>query len=502
MRVEQDETWRAPLDDEANQQYLLTMIQTKKDSLAAEEDLPEGTVQMQLQAGTLEDGTHREGDAPLDQATMRLANATGSKYIIHDGGHTPDAWASGLAIMLPVSHPKRAPSPVDAIHQNPATQYKQVISGLKATTSAAQSLTKPGTIILLCGTSTAGKTSICTAVQREARKDGHEWVVDGGDIASDKAWTEPCEIAGKKYLSAQDHLVNAMKNHVDPTIVDTAVKTFGARTLAVALFSRKNLGHPKVDQVNLKPEADIKKQALGIYNALSPENQNLYKPADIENLLIIIRDCPEPEAFLEQYPYPPLADLNKLMLDRAIVRAKNGESTIFDIIGNEVIDGQRIVDQFHDRLEEAGLPPENGTIVMVHCAVPTLIDRMNSRNQKAIAEGRKDDVRAGFFPFEQYGLLYEKAPVEPDPTKPIVGIVTRQDITEAARQFGKEADAIELLTQLGFTDGEDSVAVTSRGKNDAIFQSGSQSSQQIAELLCEKAFGSAPSPNNTALRLG
>ena len=73
--------------------------------------------------------------------------------------------------------------------------------------------TETGKIILLCGTSTAGKTSICAAVQTEARKINRDWVIDGGDIAAEKAWTEPCEIAGKKYLSAQDHLSNAMKTY-------------------------------------------------------------------------------------------------------------------------------------------------------------------------------------------------------------------------------------------------------------------------------------------------
>lgn len=168
-----------------------------------------------------------------------------------------------------------------------------------------------GKIILLCGTSTAGKTSICHAAQSEAIKTGHAWIIDGADVAAEKAWTEPSEAGGGRYLSAQDHFVNAMKKHTDPLVVDQAVSVFGARTLAVALFSRQNLGNPKVDKVDLNPKADIKVQAITIHASLSQENQQQYTPAAIENLLTIIRDCPDKDEFIRQHPYPPLQQLNE-----------------------------------------------------------------------------------------------------------------------------------------------------------------------------------------------
>ena len=362
--------------------------------------------------------------------------------------------------------------------------------------------TETGKIILLCGTSTAGKTSICTAAQSEASKTGHSWIVDGADVASEKAWIEPCELAGKRYLSAQDHFVNAMKTHADPSVVDTAASMFGARTLAVALFSRRCLGNPKVDQVDLTPEADIKTQATKIYDALSPENKEQYTPDGIENLLSIIRDCPDTGAFFTEHPYPPLQQLNEHMLERAITRAKRGASTILDVIGNETINNRSMVDQFQERLKAAGLPGETGVVAIAHCPVGTLIDRIDGRNTKAIAEGRTEDVRQAFFPFDQYGAIYEKAPKDPDSTKPIVGIVSREDITNAARIFGRgEDDAMSLIEKLEFTDGEESISVISRVKIDTIFQTGTQSSQQIAEHLCEKVFGSPPVPHDTEMRV-
>lgn len=180
------------------------------------------------------------------------------------------------------------------------------------------------------------------------------------------------------------------------------------------------------------------------------------------------------------------------MLERAITNAKKGESTILDIVGNETIDDQPIVDQFRIRLEAGGLPVETGMVAMAHCPVGTLIDRIDGRNKKAIAEGRDEDIRQAFFPFDQYGAIYEKAPSPRDPGKPIVGIVSRDDITNAARVYGKGADdAAPLLAKLGFTDGEENISVVSRVQCDTTFQTGVQSSQQIAESLCQRIFGNA-----------
>lgn len=357
----------------------------------------------------------------------------------------------------------------------------------------------PGKIILLCGTSTTGKTSICTAAQTEAGKIGRTWIVDGADVASEKAWTQPSEADGKRYPSAETHFVKAMKTHVDPSVVDKAVSVFGPRTLAVALFSRQNLGNPKVDQVDLTPEVDIKAQAQRIYQALSPENKAQYTTDGVENLLKIIRGCPNTGDFFKLYPYPPLQQLNEHMLKRAITRAKKGESTILDVIGNEILDGQNMIDQFQVRLTDAELPDGTGIIVLAHCPVNTLMDRIDARNKKAISEGRAEEIRSSFFPFYQYGAIYEKAPAIPDLKKPVVGMVTRQDIITAANKFGRGSqDAEPLLDKLGFSADEKSVSVISTIPCDLTFQTAELTSQKIGECLCENAFGKRPVPTKTA----
>lgn len=76
-----------------------------------------------------------------------------------------------------------------------------------------------------------------------------------------------------------------------------------------------------------------------------------------------------------------------------------------------------------------------------------------------------------------------------EPTEPVVGIVTKKDIIQAALEFGNgDTDATLLIKQLGFADDEDSIYVTSREAADVIFQTGKLSSQEIATSLCARAF--------------
>ena len=356
-------------------------------------------------------------------------------------------------------------------------------------------LSKIGKIVLLCGTSTAGKTSICTAAQTEAVKSGHTWVVDGADVAAEQAWKEESKVGGVSYLSGEDHFINAMKTHAEPSVVDAAEKVFRARTLAVALFSKPFLGNPKVPPLDLTPEADLKAQSIKINAVLSPEDKAKYTPEAIENLLTIIQKCPDETTFFKQHAYPPLEQLNENMLERAIARAKKGESTILDVIGNETVGEQSMVDYLSTRLEVARLPAETSSVVVAHCPVATLIERIENRNKEAMDAGREEDVRQAFFPFDQYGAIYERAADQSDPAN--VGVVTRQDIIKAADTFGRgEEDAQSLLTQLGFTGSEESIAVKSRVQNDEVFQTGNGelSPQEIAERLCERSF--VPNSNN------
>ncbi|RAP38477.1 hypothetical protein B1207_00890 [Legionella quinlivanii] len=103
-RYEDDETWRAPLSNQEEQQYLLKMLNTGYDQLSRQ-TVPQGEVSIYLQAGTHETGDRNQGDEPLTQSVMTLARKLNIGCKLHNGGHTAESWATGLAILLPQAHP-------------------------------------------------------------------------------------------------------------------------------------------------------------------------------------------------------------------------------------------------------------------------------------------------------------------------------------------------------------------------------------------------------------
>ncbi|KTD44349.1 alpha/beta hydrolase [Legionella parisiensis] len=105
VRYEDDQTWRAPLANKEEQRYLLHMIQTGYDALSNRE-VPKGEPHIYLQAGILETGDCGLGDEPLTQATLSLAQELHVECRLHNGGHTAESWATGLAVQLPQAHPR------------------------------------------------------------------------------------------------------------------------------------------------------------------------------------------------------------------------------------------------------------------------------------------------------------------------------------------------------------------------------------------------------------
>ncbi|HAT1867316.1 serine hydrolase [Legionella pneumophila] len=105
VQYEDDRTWRAPLANKEEQQYLLHMLKTGYDELSKRE-VPKGDVNIKLQAGTHETGDRGLGDEPLTQATMLLAKELHIGCRLHNGGHAAEPWATGLAVLLPQAHPR------------------------------------------------------------------------------------------------------------------------------------------------------------------------------------------------------------------------------------------------------------------------------------------------------------------------------------------------------------------------------------------------------------
>ncbi|MCE0722532.1 alpha/beta hydrolase [Legionella resiliens] len=141
VRYEDEQTWRAPLANKQEQQYLLHMLQTGYDVLSMRE-VPKGEPHIYLQAGTNETGDRGLGEEPLTQATMSLAQALHIECRLHNGGHTAESWATGLAIQLPQAHPK-----LTALQDNPLDSVPKTESGAIDLTKAER-IAEGGTHIL------------------------------------------------------------------------------------------------------------------------------------------------------------------------------------------------------------------------------------------------------------------------------------------------------------------------------------------------------------------
>lgn len=102
VRYEDDRTWRAPLTNTEEQQYLLRMLKTGYD-VFSKQVVPKGEVNVYLQAGIQETGEH--GGEPVTPATILLARELNTECRLHPGGHAAEPWSAGLALLLPQAHP-------------------------------------------------------------------------------------------------------------------------------------------------------------------------------------------------------------------------------------------------------------------------------------------------------------------------------------------------------------------------------------------------------------
>jgi hypothetical protein len=105
----------------------------------------EGDINIQLQAGTHETGDCGLGDEPLKQATQQLAEELGITCKIHDGGHSADAWATGLSVSLPNAHPSREIQQSRLPHVL-SVEYKERLQDVKSSTreEAQERVTEKG----------------------------------------------------------------------------------------------------------------------------------------------------------------------------------------------------------------------------------------------------------------------------------------------------------------------------------------------------------------------
>jgi hypothetical protein len=202
-----------------------------------------------------------------------------------------------------------------------------------------------GDVIVLAGTSTAGKSSIIQALrQLEPNR-----IEDGGDLRVSIAILEALR-------KSHPDQVATLENVMEPLDIPKAME--GNRTW--------------------KPHVS--------------EEEKLASEEVIKQLKKFLDDLPQAEfeAMIE--------NLEPRMFDEAFEHSRRGQSVIFDVLNIDAFAQHRIMRGFDGPLRA----------VLTYCPFHTLESRMNKRNREARESGNLDNLREGAFPFMQYSEIYSR----------------------------------------------------------------------------------------------
>lgn len=303
-----------------------------------------------------------------------------------------------------------------------------------------------GDIVVLVGTSTAGKTSIIQAL----KKLESDRVEDGGDLRG----------------LAID-LKNIKKHsHEEVKILEKVFKE--PFDIAKAVFSPERAWKADISsQEKTEAEAAIERIRLkrGSFSVQEQEEDR----ASYENL--------ELEMFDDAFEY-----------------SRRGGKMIFDVLSIDTLAKHVIARNFDGPLR----------VVLTYCPFHILSSRMEKRNQEAQESGEFSNQRIGAFPLGQFGEIYSQR----KENQAAFESLTRDQVTkafndnfdkgiEAARGEGhsmppqeqiekdKERLRSDLLKKLGFKEGIDQVEIAPKRQQlyDLILDSSKMLPEESAKLI-------------------
>lgn len=107
------------------------------------------------------------------------------------------------------------------------------------------------------------------------------------------------------------------------------------------------------------------------------------------------------------------------------------------------------------------------TLILVHCPLPELVERIGKRNKKALQENKPEELRTMGTALQQFGYIYRAKKDNPESS---LGTISRKEIESACEmakgEWEKHTERFEefkqwLLEQLGLQDKND-VTLTTR----------------------------------------
>ena len=165
---------------------------------------------------------------------------------------------------------------------------------------------------------------------------------------------------------------------------------------------------------------------------------------------------------------------------RALVAS--GKNVILDT----VLSGLKGEESVKEQLEKLkGLPV---TMVLVHCPLSVLIERIEKRNEQAIRENKHKNERSIGTALSQFGHIYRPRTKDEESS---MGYLSRKKVEDACamaeKEWGKNIERFEqfkawLLSQLELKD-KKTVTLTTRLKYDCIVDSSKRTPQECAQLI-------------------
>lgn len=310
-----------------------------------------------------------------------------------------------------------------------------------------------GAIILLYGTSTSGKTTIC----KELSKFINHLKVDSTDIAF-------------KRLEEQtfDKIHNYFNDNKNQFPDYSYVKTIFTEAEIYNGISNERV---KINDKEISLMFDLDEQAFqrGLDGIIS-EEYSLEKKA-----IITLRKIAK--SYLDQL----YISVHEEMFNLAIINSMQQIPIILDIVPHPALPGQFMIDLFLEQFKknEYSCPIH---IALVHCSIFKLSERMFERNRYAKINEDIENIRDKSFPFRQYSQLFGALKTE-KPT--CLGTLKIQDARKIIALFCTNPNELnKIIEQIGFIDGQsDEIKIDVKCDYDQIYNADLQTSTEIAEKI-------------------
>lgn len=310
-------------------------------------------------------------------------------------------------------------------------------------------------IILLYGASSSGKTTIC----QKLRNLNSDLIIDGTDLANERLKEQHFEKI-RIYIN---------ENKTEFANLEYAQAIFTTTEICFIILNEK---------VNIH---DIEVSLMFDFDTISTSDyENILEEKFGSGYLIEKKAIAVLRHIAHGYVNNISLSLHKEIFKLAINNSRKNISTILDVAPNEVKPGQFMIDIFLNQIKEM---KHNGPthIALLHCPIPTLLERIKARNCEALTNNNLQEIRNEPFPFRQYSILFGLSDKNPSVS---LGTLNLEDAKKAITTFSNNTVEIEeIMMRLGFTTQCEKITISPKCDYDHIYDSDKQTTEEIAVSL-------------------